>query len=140
MPDSLAPYQPGPEKPWNEQRVQHLYARLGCGASYAEISAGVSVTPQELVDQLLGGAAGLPATDAPFWANWAYDDYPDDDMQTNFQVKSAFFRRWLREMATEGIRSKLALFWHNHFVTRENDYFCNSFMWLLRSVSLAAAP
>lgn len=129
MPDTLAPYQPSAEKPWNEQRVQHLYARLGFGAGHHTVNAGLSLSPQALADQLLDGAANLPDPDAPYWANWAYDDYPDDDMQTYFEVKSAFFRRWIQEMATESVRAKLALFWHNHFVTRENDYFCNSFMW-----------
>lgn len=129
MPDSLAPYVPSTAKPWNAMRVQHLYSRLGFGASPAQVEEGLSISPQALAERLINEAAALPQPAPPYWADWSRDDYPDDDLQTYFQVKNEFFQHWVQEMAAEGPRARLALFWHNHFVTREEDYDCNAFMW-----------
>jgi hypothetical protein len=129
MVNTLTPYIPSSEKPWNARRVQHLYQRLAFGTDWDTIQNGLSQSPQDLVNQLISTAANLPEPDEPFWALWSYDDYPQDDMQTYFQVKSEFFQRWIQEMIQEGVRSKLALFWHNHFVTREETYECNTYMW-----------
>ncbi len=129
MANTLDPYIPSPDKPWTAARVQHLYQRMGFGADLATINAGLTMTPEALVNQIMDDMEALPAPDAPYWANWSYAQYPNDGGVLYNQVKNEFFGRWVSEMLTEGFRSKLALFWHNHFVTEELVYNCNSFMW-----------
>jgi uncharacterized protein (DUF1800 family) len=129
MPNTLSPYTPSGSKPWNSERVQHLYQRLGFGADQLTIADGLALSPGTLVDQLIDQAIALPEPDEPYWADWTNDQYPNDGGTLYFQVKSEFVQRWPKEMLAEGIRSKMALFWHNHFVTEEDVYGCNSYMW-----------
>src|SRR6516162_6393724 len=51
-------YKPSDAVPWNLQRVGHLYRRAGFGATYAELQAGLKLTPDALIDQLLKGGPG----------------------------------------------------------------------------------
>jgi uncharacterized protein (DUF1800 family) len=112
----------------NRHLVMHLYRRLGFGASEADIQAGLSLSPSQLVDQLLDTAAGLPSPVAPYWSNWNDDAY-NSSSETRFEHYIQFRNRWLREMITEGIRAKLALFWHGHFVTQLDVYKCSAYLW-----------
>lgn len=126
--NSIAPFVPGTDSPWNTRRITHLYRRLGFGASYTDIQNGLNLTPSQLVDQLINNALALGAPTAPPWANWTSDDY-NGDFDLYFQHQREFINRWVQEMATESIRAKIALFWHNHFVTELEVYDCNSSMW-----------
>lgn len=126
--DPLAPYVPTAAKPWNARRVAHLYRRLGFGATYQQIQQGLLLTPSALVDQLLDTAAALPAPAPPVWANWTYDQYNGDFALVQQHVRE-LKRRWLTDMLGEGVRAKLAFFWHDHFVTQLMIYTCNSWMW-----------
>lgn len=128
----LDPYIPDDNMPWNRSRVQHLYLRMGFGASLATVDAGLSQSPTDLVDQLIDSVINMPAPEPPFWAFWTAADYEANDdgtMDMYFTHKYELRMRWSGEMVTQGLRSKLALFWHNHFVTEEEVYDCNAFMW-----------
>ncbi len=130
-PPVLDPYLPSPARPWNAQRVMHLYNRLGYGATQAEIAAGLAMTPAQLVDQLIDSVVNAPAPEAPEYAYWTREDYdalPDPDIY--FEHKYELAVRWVRESITNPIQQKITLFWHNHFVTQEEVYECNSSMWV----------
>lgn len=126
--DPLSPYVPSPDKPWNARRVAHLYRRLGFGASPAQIEQGLQMNPADLVDQLLDAAADLGTPDPPYWGAYTTADYAADPDQV-FAHRAELRRRWLSEMLEEGIRAKMALFWHNHFATELNVYQCNAYLW-----------
>ncbi len=126
--DPLQAYVPSAEKPWDARRVEHLYRRLGFGATLAQIQQGLAMNPSDLIDQLLDTAADLGPPDPPYWAAYTYDDYTADPDQI-FVHRAELFRRWMGEMLDEGIRSKMALFWHNHFVTELDVYDCNNYLW-----------
>ncbi|MEM1214978.1 MAG: DUF1800 domain-containing protein [Bacteroidota bacterium] len=128
----LDPYVPDAAMPWNAARVQHLYLRLGFGADLARVTAGLALSPAELVDQLIDDIVSQGPPEPPYWGYWSRQDYEDNndgDEDLYFVHKFELRRRWTSEMITEGLRSKLALFWHNHFVTEEEVYDCNSHMW-----------
>lgn len=128
--DPLQPYQPSASKPWNAQRVAHLYRRLGFGATHEQIQQGLLLSPSELIDQLLNTASDLGTPDPPYWGGWTRDEYDaDPDQDLVFTHRTELRNRWLREMLDEGIRAKMALFWHNHFVTELQVYGCNAFLW-----------
>lgn len=126
--DPLSPYVPNAAKPWNARRVMHLYRRLGYGATQEEIKAGLLMSPSELVDKLLNEAADLDVPAPPFWAAYTAADYNGDFVLIE-EHRRELRHRWLTDMLSEGIRAKMALFWHNHFVTELNVYQCNSYMW-----------
>lgn len=128
--NTLDTYIPSTDKPWNEQRIQHLYQRLGFGASRSEILAGLSMSPEELVDSIIDGVLNMDSPEPTDWAYWTWEDYNDDvDLYQLHQYE--IMVRWVREMPDpiQQFRSKLALFWHNHFVTEYEVYSCPSYMW-----------
>jgi len=126
--NSISVYQPTTAKPWNVQQIFHLYNRLGFGATLTEVEAALALSPEQLVDQLLDGVVAMPPPAAPPWANFTMADYNGDDDLIDTHRRE-LTGRWLLDMHTEGVRSKLALFWHNHFVTELQVYGCNAYLW-----------
>lgn len=125
---SLSPYIPSVSQPWNAQKIAHLYRRLGYGATYDEIQAALSLTPSQLVDQLIDNALALPLPAPPYWSEYTAQDY-DGDNELIEEHRQEVRHRWLVDMASEGLRGRLALFWHNHFVTQLLVYNCNRYLW-----------
>ncbi|MFM8485189.1 MAG: DUF1800 family protein, partial [Bacteroidota bacterium] len=128
--DPLAPYVPSASKPWDAHRVAHLYRRLGFGASLQQIEAGLQLSPSELIDQLLDGAADLGSPDPPYWGGWTMNEYAaSSDPNLGYTHRDELRKRWMKDMLDEGIRAKMALFWHNHFVTELDVFGCNAYLW-----------
>ncbi len=128
--DPLSPYQPRPDKPWDARRVAHLYRRLGFGATLAQIQQGLQMDPSALVDSLLDTAADLAIPDPPYWAGYTTADYDaDPDTELINKHRASLRRQWYSDMISEGVRAKLALFWHNHFVAKLDDFGCSSYLW-----------
>lgn len=127
---TLAPYVPNSNKPWNANRVSHLYKRLGFGASYSEIQAGLQLTPQQLVVNLINSGKNAPLLPPPVWHNYTIVNYPGPNPtdQKIEHYKELYFS-WLNEMLQTGVREKFALFWHNHFVTQYSEYNCPSYLY-----------
>lgn len=86
------------------------------------------MTPSQLVDQLITDAKNAPLPAPPSWYNWNVLNYTDIDTERIEQYKEWYFQ-WLTDMLNTGVREKVALFWHNHFVTRFFDYLCPSYMY-----------
>lgn len=125
---TLAPYVPSGAAPWNRARVRHLYRRLGYGPTLTELTAALSMSPAALVDQLIDQALALPLTPEPEWSNWDYDQYTDFQMESANQL-IAYAEQVVGEMAVNGLRDKMTLFWLNHFVTKLEAYVCPSWLY-----------
>lgn len=125
---TLEPYVPSADKPWNKARVQHLFRRMGHGIAPEDIEGALQQDPETLVDNLINEALNLPLPDEPEWANWSTADYDDFNTQ-RFEQVIGWLTEWLNGMLQFGFREKLALFWHNHFVTSFNSYQCPSYMY-----------
>lgn len=125
---TLAPYMPSGEAPWNRERAQHLFRRLGFGANWATLEDALDQSPTALVDQLIDAAIAAPNLPEPSWSNWTIDDYSDFPAESGQQV-IAYAREWISSMLTNGPKERMTLFWHNHFVTRFEDYACPSWMY-----------
>lgn len=127
----LNPYEPSPAKPWNAQRVAHLYRRIGFGATIQQIQQGLSMHPSDLVDSLLDTAAALPPPPVPQpedWTNWTSVEY-DGSFSKTEEHRRYLRHRWFSEMLDESVRAKMSLFWHNHFVTKLYIVGCNAYTW-----------
>ena len=101
---------------------------MGFGAQPSEIEAALKRKPAELVDELVSSALNLALPPAPAWANMQYSDYQNFDQQIGPQYIE-WTTRWMRDMYKNGFREKLALFWHNHFVTQGETYVCPSYLY-----------
>lgn len=126
--DPLDPFTPTFKKPWNARRVAHLYRRLGFGATIDQIQQGLQMDPGVLADQLLDTAAGLPPFAPQPWSNYTTADYNGDNVLVEAHRRE-MRHRWLSDMLNESVRAKMALFWHNHFVTQYLVVGCNSYIW-----------
>jgi uncharacterized protein (DUF1800 family) len=104
-------YKPSDAVPWNLQRVGHLYRRAGFGATYAELQAGLKLTPDELIDQLLKGGLGQD--------DFATDLAPLAESITKTNNAAQLRAWWLHRMlySPHPLHEKMTLFWHNHFAT-----------------------
>lgn len=122
---TLAPYVPTSGAPWNRLRAQHLFRRLGFGASDDVITAAVQQAPDAVVDQLFTAMLAAPNLPEPEWSNWTIDDYTDFNAESGAQVLG-YANEWVGAMLENGAKERVTLFWHNHFVTRFEDYFCPS--------------
>ena len=104
----------------NRSQLAHLLRRIGFAATKTEIEqayvSGVSATT--LVNSLLDGAENAPHPTAPAWKN----TYGGAGELKDMRIREYRFD-WLREMVNgNGVREKLALFWHTHFTTEFRVY------------------
>lgn len=125
---SLDVYTPSAGTPWNSSRVQHLARRLGFSITAEDISAALAQSPDTLVDALIDTAINTPNLTEPIWSDWGQNDYDDFVPEATAQ-SIAYSKTWIATMLTNGVKEKITLFWHNHFVTRIEDYFCPSWLY-----------
>ncbi|MEL6698778.1 MAG: DUF1800 domain-containing protein [Bacteroidota bacterium] len=119
----LTPYTPSLSKPWDKVRAQHLYRRIGFGATPDELDAALALDPAALVDQLIDEAINLPDLPRPEWADWKGSQFRDLD--DNIQKLYEYLIDWSVALPQRGLREKLTLFWSGHFVTQFESYTCS---------------
>ena len=125
---TLQPY----TAPLDKRKLCHLLRRTGFGASPAEIDANLGRSASEVVDQLLSEATDSSITPLPVEPDWASQPVPNRDSNTAEEIKAynQNNRDWLLDLRTEwmssmysvGLREKMVLFWHDHFVTSVDIY------------------
>ncbi|MFS4418402.1 DUF1800 domain-containing protein [Maribacter sp. 2307ULW6-5] len=125
---SLAPYTVS----LDQRRAQHLYRRLGFGATPETIAQAVGQDAGTLVDTLVDQALALPVLPPPAWATWTNANYPEDNdaaRQLRRQQFEEFKLEYARSLLDNNLRDRLSFFWSNHFVTEYDVYDCNSFLY-----------
>jgi len=123
--DGLEVYVPTAAKPWNQIRAHHLYRRLSHGASLSTVNSALGQNPATLIDTLVDEAVALPTTPAPTWGYWTLSDYADPDTEAPLQIVE-WSKQFVVDLVNNGLREKMVLFWHNHFVTQNDVYICPS--------------
>lgn len=126
--DGIDVYVPSVAKPWNQQRIHHLYRRIAFGASIPSVEAGLALEPSELIDNLVNEAVNLPPTPAPAWGYWSLSDYANPDVEAPLQIVE-WTTQFVNDLLQNGLREKMVLFWSNHFVTQQDIYICPSHMY-----------
>lgn len=121
----LEPY----TEPLDRKKATHLLRRTGFGLTVDDLDALVGFTGQEAVDLLVDAAVNEPMPDPPYWADafpppWdapqeEFDQYVEDNLDWLY----AYIETWFGRMKEVGLREKLTLLWHNHFVTEQEVYF-----------------
>ncbi|GAB5535154.1 MAG: hypothetical protein Rubg2KO_14030 [Rubricoccaceae bacterium] len=143
----IEPYVPSEGAKWTRRRVQHLLRRTGFGTTPAAIDAFGDMSPGDAVDALVDGVLALPDMPRPSWADTPPPHWtaPQAERDAYTQANVGWYEEFgidvLDRMLGTGIadpvassitafRERLALFWHNHFVTGLNIYFLAP--WLYR--------
>lgn len=129
MMTGLSAYTPTAQKPWNKERIIHLYRRMGMGPTPAQVADGLTRNPSDLVDSLIAATASMPSPTRPYWAGFTWDDYENEGENALYEHRDDLRRTWYRDMVDNGLRAKLTVFWHNHFVTQLEVYGCNNYLW-----------
>lgn len=119
---------PSGQNPWNAKRVQHLNRRLGFSLSKTALDSALQQSPDSYIDGLFNQAVALGSMPAPSWENMTYSQYSDPDTEIPIQHK-VINDHFIDDMINNGLRARFTLFWHNHFVTRLEDYWCPSWMY-----------
>ena len=118
---TLSTFVPSDENPWDISKILLVNRRLGFGIKHSDIQSKLSLSPEELIDQLIDNAKNLPLTPDPGWANWTNTDFRNAGGN-----RGPFFRNHQRIMFDDflknGMRDRLTLFWSNHFVTEYYMY------------------
>lgn len=128
---SLNVYVPSIENPWNAQKANHVFRRLGYGANTTEISTVLAQTPADFIDSLVDAAVNMPLSPEPAWAYMTRQDYIDAGLNYGDETQNNQYE-WrmqiLNDLLTNGLRDRLTLFWSNHFVTDLDVYYCSHFL------------
>lgn len=131
-PTNSNPYLPSNDMPWDYRRAVHLYRRSGFGASLNTIQTALAKNPVDLVDEIVQTAKNLAPATPPAWANWTLQNYSPDPDTRNTQIANQIIEwgsKWVKDMKNNGLRDKMSFFWHNHFVTKIETYYCPSWMY-----------
>lgn len=129
---SLNIYVPTTENPWNIQKINHVFRRLGYGANTTEINTAFFQSPENFIDSLIDAAINTPPMTEPSWANMTYQDYIDASLDfdaetqaNNDQIRLQSFNNLLNH----GLSERMTLFWSNHFVTQISGFYCSNYLY-----------
>ncbi|MEM8488559.1 MAG: DUF1800 domain-containing protein, partial [Bacteroidota bacterium] len=124
----LEPYVPA----LSRREVAHLLRRASFGADPETVNTYAGQTAAAVVDDLLTFATDSNANPLPAEPSWANQPQPDRSVEPS-EVVRAYNQNnvlWLAELSTQmlelfrsgGLRERMTLFWHNHFVTELEVY------------------
>lgn len=103
-------YRPSDERPWNLQRVGHLYRRAAFGATHDQLEEGVRRGVDETINALLN-----PPADTELDTVWATLKESVSASNNGAQLPATWVYRML--YTQQPLVEKMTLFWHNHFAT-----------------------
>lgn len=115
--------------PLDLQTATHLLRRTGFGADPDRVRVLVGSNASDVVDQLVDTALQSPFVARPSWFNAlppsedASEAEFDQFFETNYDVWMPELNNGLfTRMQGGGLRERMMLFWHNHFVTQFEAY------------------
>lgn len=124
----LSVYNDSVTNPWDINKVRHVLRRLGYGLDLAQEAFILTQTPSVFIENYINTAAGYATTPAPSWGNWARSDYSDYGAERFPQIVE-WRAQALNDTLNLNFRARMTLFWHNHFVTKIEDYSSPSWMY-----------
>jgi len=124
----LETYVPSAETPWDAGRVQHLYRRLGYGATPTELATALTAGPEATAQLLLNEAVAQAPIPEPEWAFWNYEAIEAAELDP-FELIVDYYYAYLDRAQQHGVREKMSLFWHNLLVTQYESHSCPSYQY-----------
>ena len=115
----LEPY----AEPLDRRRVAHLLRRASFGANPQRVNTWTGASAEEVVDALVDEARAWPDVPTPAWALQPVPGGFNPDYATQNALNLQELRSsWIESMFRRGLREKMTLLWHNHFVTGVETY------------------
>ena len=115
--------------PLTVQDANHFLRRALYGGSAATAAAMAGQSIDNIVDDLVDHAINAPLPDPPHWHNAFLPAQGEPEevfeayFQNNIRWGNEYARDWFKSIFYEGLRERLAVFWHDHFVTERETYF-----------------
>jgi len=103
--------------PLTLEMATHVYRRLTTGASESVIQSAVGRPANEVVEEIISGAETAPP--APAHSDWIWDE----EVVTRVLQRKVLKQDLIRQLAVEGFRERVALFWYDHFGTSVISHF-----------------
>ncbi len=125
------------DQPLDATRARHLVRRTQFGAPVNQVNAQLGVNSSQAVDDILAAALDTvttPFPEAPAWVdavppfNGTQEEL-DAFIENNIMWLYELQNEWFELLTSSGLRERMTLFWHNHFVTQYDDYFLATHAW-----------
>lgn len=113
-------YLPSRKKSWNAEQINLVYRRLCFGCSLSDINLYLNSSPGVLIDDIVDGASSMEVTPAPEWAQWDNKQFNNSGKNKNY-YHTLWQKQVFKDIANNGFRERLAVFWSNHFVIEYKD-------------------
>ena len=114
--------------PLDQSSAAHLLRRTSFGAAPQQVEQYLGQSAADVANKLVQAAIDAPMPDPPEWV----DDTPpgrdvsQETRQAYQQANRVHLREWVanwfERMTQYGLREKMTMFWHNHFVTEVQTY------------------
>ena len=111
---------PSRKKSWNAEQINLVYRRLCFGCSLSDINLYLNSSPGVLIDDIVDGASSMEVTPAPEWAQWDNKQFNNSGKNKNY-YHTLWQKQAFKDIANNGFRERLAVFWSNHFVIEYKD-------------------
>ncbi|MCH8961422.1 MAG: DUF1800 domain-containing protein [Bacteroidetes bacterium] len=114
--------------PLDQSSAAHLLRRTSFGAAPEQIEGYLGQTAADVAADLVQAAVEAPMPDPPEWINETAPgrDASQEQRQAyrklNQERLHGWVANWFERMTQYGLREKMTLFWHNHFVTEVQTY------------------
>ena len=115
---TLAPYSPAAGNDWDRVKAVHLHRRAGFGTGIYTVLADLERSPVDVVADLVQTAIDLPLSPEPEFSGRTQAEYGGLALLGSTLEKDGWARQWIIDLQANGLRGRMAFFWHNHFVTR----------------------
>ena len=113
-------FQPSNSNPWNIEKAQLLFRRMGFCVDLNSINRYLLMTPSDVVDELIQEAKDLPPTEAPEWGFWDNKEFNDSGKNKGY-YHTIWQKQAFADFQNNAFRERLVLFWSNHFVVEYLD-------------------
>ncbi len=116
----MKPYLPSRKNPWNAEQINLVYRRLGFGCSLSDINLYLNSSPEILIDDIVDGALNMEVTPGPEWDQWDNKQFNNSGKNKDY-YHTLWQKQAFKDIANNGFRERLTLFWSNHFVIEYKD-------------------
>lgn len=111
----------------DRRQAAHILRRTGSGGNPDEVQALIGTPADVAVDAIVDAAVARPMPEPPVWVDEGLPGRRDPEREAylnelNPAWLSEFRTDIMREIYAGGLRERMMMFWHNHFVTQIATY------------------
>jgi len=113
--------------PLDRRHAAHLLRRTGFGGNPDGVQALIGTAADEAVDSIVDDAIARLLPEPPVWVDMGLPGRRDPERkkyldELNPMWLTDYYADIMRQLYEGGLRERMLLFWHNHFVTQIGSY------------------